>query len=132
MCIRDSRNPARHQVLGRLEQPASAGERDADGRAEDPSVAAVAAARDGRRADAGVRRAAHQGHAQRDPAAPGACAEDGGSADGGGCRRAAAGGVSAWISGPTQRTSGHRSAPRPWSCWASSSGSCSTGASSRR
>ena len=43
------RHPAGHQVLGGVEQPASAGERDAPRRADHPSLAAVAAAGDGRR-----------------------------------------------------------------------------------
>ena len=45
------RHPAGHQVLGGVEQPASAGQRHAAGRADHPSLAAVAAAGDGVRHD---------------------------------------------------------------------------------
>src|SRR6516225_4090357 len=60
------RHTARHQVLGGLEQPASAGERHAARRSYYPRLAAPTALGNGRRHDHAVPRLPPQGHAQRD------------------------------------------------------------------
>ena len=61
------RHPPRHQVLGRLEQPAPAGQRHAHGQAYHPCLAALSIADHGCGYDRTVPGAAPQSHAQRDP-----------------------------------------------------------------
>ena len=72
------RHPAGDQVLGRLvEHAASARQRDAPGRLGDPFLDPHSAAGDGGRLHGAVRRDAHEGDAQRDPAAAGEGADAG-------------------------------------------------------